>query len=823
MVETLEQPALIVPIRPPRLTRLEAHGFKSFANRTSFRFEPGITAVVGPNGSGKSNVADAVRWVLGEQGVGALRARRSDDVIFAGGQGRAPASMAEASLTFDNADGWLPIDFAEVTVTRRAFRGGENHYLINGKRVRLKDVAHLAAGLGHSHVVVGQGLVDAALSQRPEERRALFEHAADLAGLRLRVAEAGRNLTETESNSARVDDLLTELEPRLALLRRAARQAADYRDARTELQTLQRGHLAGLLRTALAALDTARTQEAVAAHDAAAVHDAVQQTIQTGADARTDAETARVALERHETTRRDLDERSRRRRHERDLACERAAALDRRRQDMADTQQGLDEQAAAVAADLDGLACELATLAAELAATGERSTELTKAVAAARAERARLERAVGERDRRRAAIERDRAAVSQRNAVLTQKREGGAAERERLRAAETERAERVAALETDVAAAETAASDEIARLATLDRALADLTETERRTAADLAATADRAAAAERALHEATARLTALRRLHESGAGLHAGVRATLAAAATGALSGVLGTVAESIAAPADLDTAIEVALGSHLQDIIVRRWRDAEAAIAYLKRGGAGRATFQPLETVTTARRAVPERALAIPGVRGVAADLVRCDADRRVVVDALLGRTLVVDDLPAARAVLPLLAGGWSTVTLGGEIARSGGSVTGGAAVRESGMLGRERELRELPTQVEALRAKLIRARDAKTAADATGSRLAVERRAIEAQRAAAVAAGAERTRQQDRLVGWLAGARREADATSARLATLDADANAITVELVDLERRVRALDAELTGLGEERRTHAVETERAVAALRVA
>jgi chromosome segregation protein len=170
---------------PSRLVRLELQGFKSFASRTVFAFEPGITAVVGPNGSGKSNIADAVRWVLGEQGYGALRAKRTDDVIFAGGQGRAPAGMAEASLTFDNHDRWLPIDFAEVTVTRRAFRGGETQYLINGRRVRLKDVALLTASLGQSHVVVGQGLVDAALSQRAEERRGLFEHAADLSGLRL--------------------------------------------------------------------------------------------------------------------------------------------------------------------------------------------------------------------------------------------------------------------------------------------------------------------------------------------------------------------------------------------------------------------------------------------------------------------------------------------------------------------------------------------------------------------------------------------------------------------------------------------------------------
>src|ERR671919_309009 len=141
---------------PLRLKSLELQGYKTFALKTNFEFASGITAIVGPNGSGKSNVADALRWVLGEQGQNALRARKTEDVIFSGGQGRAPAGMAEATLTFDNSDGWLPTEFAEVSVTRRAFRSGENQNLINGRRVRLKDVALLTAGLGQSHVVVGQ-------------------------------------------------------------------------------------------------------------------------------------------------------------------------------------------------------------------------------------------------------------------------------------------------------------------------------------------------------------------------------------------------------------------------------------------------------------------------------------------------------------------------------------------------------------------------------------------------------------------------------------------------------------------------------------------
>ncbi len=160
---------------PIRLKRLEMQGFKSFATRTVFDLSPGITAVIGPNGSGKSNLSEAVRWVLGEQSNLALRGRKGEDVIFAGGSGRAALGMAEVALTLDNSDGELPLEFSEVTIARRIFRDGDTHYLINGGRVRLRDLLQVTAALGQSYTVIGQGLVDAALSARPDERRGLFE------------------------------------------------------------------------------------------------------------------------------------------------------------------------------------------------------------------------------------------------------------------------------------------------------------------------------------------------------------------------------------------------------------------------------------------------------------------------------------------------------------------------------------------------------------------------------------------------------------------------------------------------------------------------
>jgi chromosome segregation protein len=226
-----------------RLKRLTLHGYKSFAKRYEFVFPTAITAIVGPNGSGKSNIADAIRWALGEQSFRTLRGKSTEDMIFFGGQSRARAGMAEVALTVDNSDSVLPIDFTEVEISRRAYRSGENEYLINGARVRLRDVTELlaASGLaGRSYTVIGQGLVDAVLSLHSTERRALFEDAAGISLYRSKRDEALRRLEDTQHNLDRVRDILEEIRPRLGRLEREARRAGEYNEATAQLRTLQR-------------------------------------------------------------------------------------------------------------------------------------------------------------------------------------------------------------------------------------------------------------------------------------------------------------------------------------------------------------------------------------------------------------------------------------------------------------------------------------------------------------------------------------------------------------------------------------------------------
>ncbi len=233
------------------LKRLELRGFKSFAAPIVFQFGPGITSIVGPNGVGKSNVADAIRWVLGEQSARTLRARRLEDVIFSGSSQKSPVGMAEVNLVLDNSDGWLPIDFQEVVVGRRAYRDGQGEYLINRNRVRLRDVndlfLHSELGEG-GYAFIGQGLVEEVLALKPEERRGLIEEAADVRRYRVKLDEARSRLVATHDNLERVNLLLSEISPNLARLERQAERA----DMHARLSRELRPGAAGLVRLSLA-------------------------------------------------------------------------------------------------------------------------------------------------------------------------------------------------------------------------------------------------------------------------------------------------------------------------------------------------------------------------------------------------------------------------------------------------------------------------------------------------------------------------------------------------------------------------------------------
>ena len=228
---------------PLRLKTLELQGYKTFASKTTFEFAGGITAIVGPNGSGKSNIADSLRWVLGEQSYALLRGKKTEDMIFNGSEHRPRASMASAHIVFDNTTGWLPVDFTEVGMTRRAYRDGHNEYLLNDQHVRLRDLNELLAASGLSertYTILGQGLVDASLALKADERRRLFEEAAGVGLYRVRREDALKRLDNTMRNLERVLDIMSELEPRLRSLERQAKRALEYTRAQADLKVILR-------------------------------------------------------------------------------------------------------------------------------------------------------------------------------------------------------------------------------------------------------------------------------------------------------------------------------------------------------------------------------------------------------------------------------------------------------------------------------------------------------------------------------------------------------------------------------------------------------
>ncbi|HXF63014.1 MAG TPA: chromosome segregation protein SMC [Caldilineaceae bacterium] len=692
------------------IERVVIQGFKTFAKRTEFIFDPGVTAIVGPNGSGKSNIVDAIRWCLGEQSFSLLRSKKTSDVIFSGSDQKARLGMAQVSLTLDNSLGELPLDFAEIEITRRAYRDGDNEYLLNGQRVRLQDITDLLAqtGLGRrTYALIGQGLIDRVLSLAPEELRSLFEEAAGITGYQAKRATTLRRLEATEQNLTRVQDIVAELSPRLGYLRKQAERAREREQIAGDLRTLLRDWYGYHWHSALqqmeqhhAAVEALKAkveagQQAVAAagkrveqmrqqqaglrgrlgelhRDSSRLH---REAEQIGRELAVAQERMRQLQTRQEETNRDLAPL----RRQQELLLERLAGLE----------SGLVEAAAAYRsrqAAVDALQTELERRQQErrqLQDTAAAARRQVEQVQAARTETASRLRQVAERA----------AALDQERDQQTQAQSAAAAQAHEL-------AEEVRRQEQALQAVEEQAAVTQEALATLEARREALR-------AELEQAQATRQAAERELDRLQTRHDLLQRLQQEGAGYASGVRAVLQAARPGAggspaLQGILGTVASLVRVPPQLDKAIETALGGALQHVVAKRWQDAQAAIEYLKRSRGGRATFLPLDRLVVGS---PLPAPTRSGILGNAAELVEYDAAIGDAVQQLLNRVWVAEDLSAARAALDALSGSLrpTVVTLEGDIIRPGGAVTGGSdpSRHDDSILARERELRALPAEI--------------------------------------------------------------------------------------------------------------------------
>lgn len=697
----------------PRLRRIEIQGFKTFAKRVEFDLPDGIVAFVGPNGSGKSNLVDAIRWGMGEQNPRLIRCRRSEEVVFGGGASLPPAGMAEVNLLFDNSDRWLDLDYEEVQIARRAYRSGENEYLLNGKKVRLKDIQRLFAQAGLAEtgsIVVGQGMIDSVLSLRPDRRRAFFEDSAGLAHCRTKLSQARVELGRTNDNLARAGDLLAELKPRLEPLSRRANAAQIYQGLADRLRDM----LGRLFASRLAKLSTklhgdkgkfARLEARVVKQESeyAQLETQLEESLAGEMAAESELSGLRSEIRLQQETLVDAD---------------RTGAI------LTERRSATKEQLRSLVKDLDRTLARIANLSQERDAAQAQLDSANSEVNKLNKRLKSLDRRLDKTSLKRTQLESRRRERSERQAEsdgalirLEARRAAFDSNRERLLQSQTRARQALCDCEQRLGSSSSSEQALAGRRTEMERAETAISEAIKSIRAKREETIAGVEKARRLCSEARNRfntlqsqIAALNHSRESGESLYLGVKRVLSAAKNGRrparLQGIVGVVASLIEAPAELETALEVALGAHLQDIVVAEWKDAEAGVSYLKQAGVGRATFLPLDTLRVSNGRRPAGG---PGVMGVASTLVKCDRRYSVVAEYLLGHTMVVSDLPTAREIVSRCPRGWQIVTVGGELVRSTGSVTGGSINRRNGgLLERERKSRELPNSLTSAKSDL-------------------------------------------------------------------------------------------------------------------
>ncbi|MBN2044832.1 MAG: chromosome segregation protein SMC [Anaerolineales bacterium] len=689
-----------------RLKSLELNGYKTFASRTEFEFSGDITVIVGPNGSGKSNIADALRWVLGEQSFRLLRGKRTDDMIFAGSQTRPRSGMASATVTFDNSDGWLPIDFSEVSITRKAYRDGNNEYQINGQRVRLRDVNELLASSGLSertYTVIGQGLVDAALTLKAEERRSLFEEAAGIGLYRGRKEQALRRLDKTRRNLERIEDILSELAPRVRSLRRQASRAEQYDQVRADLEAVLREWYGYHWHKAQKELQTIRDEVSQHEKNLAAVKAEQETTEQSLAKMRDRISALRGQLNswhrqlsqihtRREETSRELavsDERRRALQEQENRIQQEISRLEeekiRQQTRMEDFQQRVDDsrQTAEIAeSELEKAARALQARKAERDAQDE-------TVQAARQE---INQLTGKKAELAARKEEYETRIIRLEAELR-------AQAENLEKAESERDSHQARIDQ----AEIRREEERARLdglqIELDKAGKALEKTrQERSDLELAAVKVNNQAA-----RARAEMEVLAQAEASLSGYLSGAKVLLQAARDGKLSRQAAAFGSQLNVPEEFEVAVASALGDYVDAILLTQPGESDKALTMLAEESA-RATLLPLGDLSPLQ---PLAAPRIPGIIGVAADLVTASAVLRPAVDLLLGQVIIVEDRTAARAAVRGQDHHVRAVTRKGEVFYSSGAIMVDTGKRAAA-LSRPRERKSLEEQINLTDTKL-------------------------------------------------------------------------------------------------------------------
>lgn len=687
------------------LKSIEIHGFKSFANKIVFQFHNGITGIVGPNGSGKSNVADAVRWVLGEQRIKQLRGASMQDVIFSGTETRKPLSYAYVAITLDNSDHQLAIDYDEVTVARRIYRSGESEYLINGTPCRLKDVNELFydTGIGkEGYSIIGQGQIDKILSGKPEERRELFDEAAGIVKFKRRKAAAQTKLENEKQNLVRVNDILSELEKQVGPLEKQSEVAKVYLRKKEELKSLdinvfllENKRLREQLASAEEKYNLASTELGETGEKYEGIKEEYERIQQEIESLDTAIEAARERLTDTGLMRGKLEGEinvlkeqinsahgsenhlnNRKAALEEEIACK-----EQEKQDILTDKKDTDTQ-------VQEIAEAAAKAKAELEAIQNKITVLNNNIEAGK------NTIIGELNQR---------------ATIKSKMGRFDTMMEQINIRKAELNSRLLRAKSDEAAREETVKKLEETFETVTEELRQMTEQEAASELELGNIRENLTGLDAKLretqtrfHQEQSKLEALTNITERYDGYGGSVKKVMEQKEKE--KGIIGVVADIIQVEAKYETAIETALGGNIQNIVTDNEETAKHMIGFLKQNRLGRATFLPLTSITNPQEFKNPEALKEKGVIGMADELVGTEEEYRNVAKAMLGRIVVVDNVDNAVKIARKFDYGIRMVTLEGELLVPGGAISGGAFKNNSNLLGRRREMDELEKKVKKL-----------------------------------------------------------------------------------------------------------------------
>ena len=685
------------------LKSIEVYGFKSFANKILFKFENGITGIVGPNGSGKSNVADAVRWVLGEQSAKQLRGAKMEDVIFAGTEMRKPHGSAYVAITLDNSDHVLPIDYEEVTVARRVYRSGESEYLINGTPCRLKDINNMFfdTGIGkEGYSIIGQGQVEKILSGKPEDRRELFDEAAGIVKYKKNKAATEKALESERQNLYRVNDILSELEKQVGPLEKQAETAKRYLLYKEEMKKLD---------VNVFLLDSDRIQTAMKEGQ-----DKLAIVTSRTAELNQQYESIRAEYDRLETELEQYNQKidiGKTQITELKLAVERAEGevrvLNQKINSVRLTDEHVGEQIRRVQDALLKQTEEQRAYQAKKAVLDERLDTADDVVEEAKA---RAQEIQDEITRLEENIEKNKADIidlMNENSSIKGKVARYDTLLENIGYRKTQLNQRYVQFKSDEMADQEQYKTLQEELRTLDEEVAKrqeaLTLCDQRLDENTAGTREnreKLSTLRNAYTSAKAKAESLRNITERYDGYGNSIRRVMEQKERD--PGIVGVVADIISVPKKYEVAIETALGGSIQNIVTKDELTAKRLIQYLKQNKFGRATFLPLTSISNSSGFGKQEALREPGAIGIASELVEISEKYQAVAGHLLGRILVVDHIDHALAIARKYKYSIRIVTLDGELLTPGGAMTGGAYKNSSNLLGRKRELDELNQTVE-------------------------------------------------------------------------------------------------------------------------